>query len=41
MEQVKVQGERWFPSETRFSDEAKALWGIGTAILKSGVSGQS
>ena len=27
MEQVKVQGERWFPSETRFSDEAKALWG--------------
>lgn len=24
---VKVQGERWFPSETKFSDEMKNLWG--------------
>ncbi len=25
--QVKVQGERWFPSEQTFSDEMKDLWG--------------
>jgi arginine deiminase len=25
--QVKVQGERWFPSESSFSDEMKELWG--------------
>lgn len=25
--QVKVQGERWFPSEKTFSDEMKELWG--------------
>jgi arginine deiminase len=26
-EKVKVQGERWFPSEKSFSDEMKDLWG--------------
>jgi arginine deiminase len=25
--EVKVQGERWFPAETSFSDELKDLWG--------------
>jgi arginine deiminase len=25
--EVKVQGERWFPSETSFADELKDLWG--------------
>lgn len=25
--QVKVQGERWFPSETSFAEEMKELWG--------------
>lgn len=24
---VKVQGERWFPSETKFSDEMEKIWG--------------
>jgi hypothetical protein len=24
---VKVQGERWFPSEKTFSEEMKDLWG--------------
>lgn len=24
---IKVQGERWFPSETRFVDEMESLWG--------------
>src|SRR5690554_6474834 len=24
---IKVQGERWFPSEKSFSDEVKELWG--------------
>ena len=24
---VKVQGERWFPSEVPFRDEMKLLWG--------------
>ncbi|MBU9719969.1 amidinotransferase [Bacillus alkalicola] len=27
MNKVKVQGERWFPSENSFSDELKDLWG--------------
>ncbi|WP_240675763.1 dimethylarginine dimethylaminohydrolase family protein [Ammoniphilus sp. CFH 90114] len=25
--EVKVQGERWFPSETKFAEEMKELWG--------------
>lgn len=27
MNKVKVQGERWFPSETKFSDEMASIWG--------------
>ncbi|MBU9711992.1 dimethylarginine dimethylaminohydrolase family protein [Evansella tamaricis] len=27
MTNVKVQGERWFPTETSFSEEIKELWG--------------
>ncbi|UOQ91879.1 arginine deiminase family protein [Halobacillus shinanisalinarum] len=27
MKEVKVQGERWFPSTTPFSEEMKELWG--------------
>lgn len=27
MHDIKVQGERWFPSETKFADEMKDLWG--------------
>lgn len=27
MNNVKVQGERWFPTETKFSDEMESLWG--------------
>ncbi|RXT07786.1 dimethylarginine dimethylaminohydrolase family protein [Ammoniphilus sp. CFH 90114] len=27
MNQIKVQGERWFPTENRFSEEMRQLWG--------------